>query len=143
VGKRLFFGYRRTRSVKLTFHCGRQEYVEFYHQPPGLCFHRMLFRYIQLFLGAFVFEKRLLVLSYPSVCPYEYIRATSTGQTVVKFHILDFSLKFLSTSRFRFKSKISNTLYIMTRRSQWPHGLRRGSAAARLPRLWFRIPPGA
>jgi len=28
------------------------------------------------------------------------------------------------------------------RRSQWPHGLRRGSAAARLLGLWFRIPPG-
>jgi len=28
-------------------------------------------------------------------------------------------------------------------RSQWPRGLRRGSAAAHLLRLWFRIPPGA
>ena len=28
-------------------------------------------------------------------------------------------------------------------RSQWPRCLRRGSAAARLLRLWFRIPPGA
>jgi hypothetical protein len=28
-------------------------------------------------------------------------------------------------------------------RSQWPCGLRRGSAAARLLGLWFRIPPGA
>ena len=27
-------------------------------------------------------------------------------------------------------------------RSQWPCGLRRGSAAARLLRLWVRIPPG-
>ena len=27
-------------------------------------------------------------------------------------------------------------------RSQWPSGLRRGFAAARLLRLWFRIPPG-
>ena len=26
---------------------------------------------------------------------------------------------------------------------QWPRGLRRGSAAARLLRLWVRIPPGA
>ena len=29
------------------------------------------------------------------------------------------------------------------RRSQWPRGLRRRSAAARLLRLWVRIPPGA
>ena len=29
------------------------------------------------------------------------------------------------------------------RRSQWPHGLRRRAAAARLLRLWVRIPPGA
>ena len=28
-------------------------------------------------------------------------------------------------------------------RSQWPRGLRRRSAAARLLRLWIRIPPGA
>jgi hypothetical protein len=28
-------------------------------------------------------------------------------------------------------------------RSQWPHSLRRGSAAARLLELWVRIPPGA
>jgi hypothetical protein len=28
-------------------------------------------------------------------------------------------------------------------RSKWPRGLRRGSAAARLLRLWDRIPPGA
>jgi len=27
-------------------------------------------------------------------------------------------------------------------RSQWPRGLRRGSAAARLLRLWVRIRPG-
>ena len=28
-------------------------------------------------------------------------------------------------------------------RSQWPRGLRRGSASARLQRLWVRIPPAA
>ena len=28
-------------------------------------------------------------------------------------------------------------------RSQWSRGLRRSSAAARLLRLWVRIPPGA
>jgi hypothetical protein len=28
-------------------------------------------------------------------------------------------------------------------RSQWPHGLRRRSAAVRLMRLFVRIPPGA
>ena len=30
----------------------------------------------------------------------------------------------------------------LNRRSQWPRGLRRRSAAARLLRLWARIPPG-
>ena len=37
-------------------------------------------------------------------------------------------------------------LYILSnliRRSQWPRGLRRRSAAARLLRTWVRIPPGA
>jgi hypothetical protein len=129
-------------NLKLTFHRGRQEYVEFYHQPPGLCFHRVLFRYTQLFLGAIAFEKRLLVLSYPSVCRFACIRTTSTGQTVVKFRILDFSLIFISTSLFRFKSHRNNTLYTMTHRSQLPRGLRHGSAASRLLRLWVRISPG-
>ena len=32
--------------------------------------------------------------------------------------------------------------YLMSR-SQWPRGLRRRSSAARLLRLWVRIPPGA
>ena len=31
---------------------------------------------------------------------------------------------------------------IVNRRSQWPRGLRRGSAAARLLRLWVRNPTG-
>jgi hypothetical protein len=33
--------------------------------------------------------------------------------------------------------------YLSSGRSQWPHGLKRRSAAARLLRLWVRIPPGA
>ena len=33
-------------------------------------------------------------------------------------------------------------IYIYICRSQWPRGLRRGSAAARLVGLWVRIPPG-
>ena len=35
------------------------------------------------------------------------------------------------------------TFYATNCRSQWPRGLRRGSAAARLLGLWVRIPPGA
>jgi len=31
---------------------------------------------------------------------------------------------------------------VITCRSQWPRGIRRTSGAARLLRLWFRIPPG-
>ena len=34
-------------------------------------------------------------------------------------------------------------IYYVNSRSQGPRGLRRGSAAARLVRLWVRIPPGA
>ena len=33
--------------------------------------------------------------------------------------------------------------YVFLCRSQWPRGLRRRSTAARLLRLWVRIPPGA
>jgi len=34
-------------------------------------------------------------------------------------------------------------IILILSRSQWPHGLRRRSTAARLQRLWVRIPPGA
>ena len=34
-------------------------------------------------------------------------------------------------------------IFCIKDRSQWPRGLRRRSAAARLLRLWVRIPPGA
>jgi len=36
-----------------------------------------------------------------------------------------------------------NKVIYISRRSQWTRGLRRGSTAARLLRLWVRIPPGA
>jgi hypothetical protein len=40
-----------------------------------------------------------------------------------------------------FRRNKSSNIYV-NGRSQWPLGLRRGSAAARLLGLWFRIPPG-
>ena len=44
----------------------------------------------------------------------------------------------------RFLSICSLKFYIIfLYRSQWPRGLRRRSATARLLRLWVRIPPGA
>jgi len=39
--------------------------------------------------------------------------------------------------------KLFYTLILDYSQSQWPRGLRRRSAAARLLRLWVRIPPGA
>jgi len=36
-----------------------------------------------------------------------------------------------------------NTCKNVVRRTQWPRGLRRRSASARLLGLWFRTPPGA
>jgi hypothetical protein len=38
---------------------------------------------------------------------------------------------------------LDNRLQTHSGRSQWPRGLRRRSSAARLLRLWLRIPPGA
>ena len=35
------------------------------------------------------------------------------------------------------------TRYVIPSRCQWPRGLRRRFAAARLPGLWVRVPPGA
>ena len=44
---------------------------------------------------------------------------------------------------FIFHSFYFVSLYIWLCRSQWPRGLRRRSAAARLLRSWIQIPPGA
>ena len=41
------------------------------------------------------------------------------------------------------KSEIFTQGNLVSGRSQWPRGLRRGSTAARLLGLWVRIPPGA
>ena len=41
------------------------------------------------------------------------------------------------------KTVINNQSLLISRRSQWPRGLRRRSTAARLLGLWVRIPPGA
>ena len=46
------------------------------------------------------------------------------------------------TKIFNFTYNLFRILWPMCR-SQWPRGLRRRSAAARLLRLWVRIPPGA
>ena len=43
----------------------------------------------------------------------------------------------------RAKSITFSCVYVKMCRSQWPHGLRRRSAAAVLLRSWVRIPPGA
>ena len=40
------------------------------------------------------------------------------------------------------KFKVLITVLVNNCRSQWPRGLRRRSSAARLLRLWVRIPPG-
>ena len=44
---------------------------------------------------------------------------------------------------FSFVFSLINICIHFSCRSQWPRGLRRRSAAARLLRLWVRIPPGA
>ena len=36
----------------------------------------------------------------------------------------------------------NSVFHVLSCRSQWPRGLRRRSAAARLLRSWVRIPPG-
>ena len=46
------------------------------------------------------------------------------------------------TSRFHHWPYFTEISIMRDCRSQWPRGLRRRSAAARLLRLWVRIPPG-
>ena len=66
--------------------------------------------------------------------------------------ILDFYPPYLKKALEIFVSEMrvpSNIYIILCKsnfincRSQWPRGLRRRSSAARLLRLWIRIPPGA
>jgi len=47
------------------------------------------------------------------------------------------------TSHLSHVISIYSTITTTNGRSQWPRGVRRRSAAARLLRLWVRIPPGA
>ena len=49
---------------------------------------------------------------------------------------------FVFSLYYNFAWRILYTIYFRGR-SQWPRGLRRRSAAARLLRSWVRIPPGA
>jgi len=44
-------------------------------------------------------------------------------------------------SKYLYETKVTQE-YMGLRQRMWPRGLRRGSAAARLLRLWVRIPPG-
>ena len=44
---------------------------------------------------------------------------------------------------FKMQHKVFTSVWCRTRRSQWPRGLRRRSAAAGLLRSWVRIPPRA
>jgi hypothetical protein len=50
---------------------------------------------------------------------------------------------FTSVLRLWFIVTFSNSTDVKLCRSQWPRGLRRRSSAARLLRLWLRIPPEA
>ena len=53
-------------------------------------------------------------------------------------HWLLYCNKYMSIRKYTFCPDI-----VFIRRSQWPRGLRRRSAAARLLRSWVRTPPGA
>ena len=68
---------------------------------------------------------------------YNYINILITPVNLVKFYVEEnqFTLSEIISILF--------ALIIYYCRSQWPRGPRRGSAAARLLRLWVRIPPGA
>ena len=67
-------------------------------------------------------------------------RETGTGQQVCVCVCFTEWLKPILYLFLTWLLKVSNAY---GRRSQWPRGRRRRSAAARLPRLWVRIPPRA
>ena len=65
--------------------------------------------------------------------------ATKTPSIIKAANVYRMSGLVDCNSKYRFKLSIP----YKKRRSQWPRGLRRRSTAARLLRLWVRIPPGA
>ena len=59
-------------------------------------------------------------------------------------HVINIIIIFYYSLRYFFQERVLYCLlYVLTCRSQWPRGLRRRSAAARLLRSWVRIQPGA
>ena len=83
-------------------------------------------------------------LNYHALQVHDYgLSRMSTDTTYLK----EFSKG--SESDFEYNIKMfvnaehNETLFCTNSRSQWPRGLRRLSAAARLLRLWVRIPQGA
>ena len=64
-------------------------------------------------------------------------RLQTVGKKHLEFRINIEDLELLICVKFEFM-----VVLVMKSRSQWPRGLRRRYAAARLLRLWVRIPPG-
>jgi hypothetical protein len=67
-------------------------------------------------------------------------RVTTSFKTINYFFELYWFKQLFSVSFLIYNNKVT---YIFKCRSQWPRGLRRGSATTRLLRLWVRIPPRA
>ena len=82
-------------------------------------------------------------------CPANNVEVSA--ETTEKLYFLEHDLRFSKILHLRWKHSFLfvhvavsylRFLVIPYCRSQWPRGLRRRSAAARLLRSWVRIPPG-
>ena len=89
-------------------------------------------------------SRKAIVCFVLSVRPYSsWNSSASTKRMFIKFYFSVFSMPPAMNFRNTKREGRKYGEYHSICRSQWPSGLRRGSAAARLLRLWVRIPLGA
>ena len=85
----------------------------------------------------------------PLFCSFSFLLTQTSGQFSHTYKYLAIFKYYVDCVSCNLQYKKSNIIEDFfwrkpsSRRSQWPRGLRCRSAAARLLRLWFRIPPGA
>jgi hypothetical protein len=81
------------------------------------------------------------------ICPFRMLIATlAVAQHRTAYRQCDLNIPTHRSNiphYFYRSSFMYEPIYTWLCRSRWPHGLRRGSAAAHLLELWVRIPPGA
>ena len=106
------------------------------------------FSYILLVLCVVLLLFVLLYVLFVCECVLYYYHPLTTQLQLTNItHIISYRIisyhKPISVNAYVFKPFLFCNGKVSMCRSQWLRGLRRSSAAARLLKLWVRIPPGA